>query len=653
MADCSAAGTTIDRAARAVIGGTTTSSSIFGHASMFPATAAATAANTVFLPTMSPDHLVVPSESQGHQMPSIDIVPLTSVHETRHRNQQHLSNTKTIIDINRNSEPGLVPSSDMMIYSAAVTRNQSVQLQQHQQQHQAMMTMHQQQQQYQHAMMMMQQQQQFQIRQHHQLEQSKLELETKITQQKLKQQKDIEDNWHRGLEEEFFQEARDISDDVVFNDDIVNNIDGAGADGASIEELAAAWAEAEDEYDNTLLNHEYEEEQQQWQDQYAHEMNNELLNETDYANMLQGNGGDLSLTNREDNHITSPYEFANIIGDGDFDVADAISNTSEKKNYMKDGMKQFQEGNLKVAIASFEMELQLNNMDNATAWRMLGKCHAENDQDLEAIQSLEAAVDRDPFCPETLLALGVSYVNELNHERALDNMKAWLTHNSKYAGMDFITNINNNNIITKENDIYGAASSSSLASATVSTTEVEAEAAVNVATESHRNTKESAFDEVKQMLLAALEFDPTDAGDIYEVLGVIYNVIKDYDKAVESFRKALEIRPDDYQLWNKLGATLANGSQSDQALPMYHQSLKIKPRYARAWLNMAISHSNLQDHDEAARCYLQTLSLNPGATHCWTYLRMSLSSQERWDCLPLVFERNLSGFQKHFDFVLY
>ena len=68
---------------------------------------------------------------------------------------------------------------------------------------------------------------------------------------------------------------------------------------------------------------------------------------------------------------------------------------------------------------------------------------------------------------------------------------------------------------------------------------------------------------------------------------------------------------------------------------------------------MAISHSNLQNHDEAARCYLQTLSLNPAATHCWTYLRMSLSSNERWDLLPLVFERNLSGFQEHFDFVLY
>jgi len=272
------------------------------------------------------------------------------------------------------------------------------------------------------------------------------------------------------------------------------------------------------------------------------------------------------------------------------------------------------------------MELQVKNPDNATAWRMLGRCHAENDQDPEAIKCLEAAVDRDPYSPEALLALGVSYVNELNHERALENMKAWFTHNPKYAGME---------LPNTQDDIYGAAGTR--------------EDTAKIAT----SGRELAFQEVKHMLEAALEFDPTDAGDVHEALGVIYNVIKDYDAAAESFRKAIEARPNDYQLWNKLGATLANGNQSDQALPAYHQALQIKPKYARAWLNMAISHSNLQDHDEAARCYLQTLSLNPEATHCWTYLRMALSSKERWDLLPLVFSRDLAGFQQHFDFVLY
>jgi peroxin-5 len=258
---------------------------------------------------------------------------------------------------------------------------------------------------------------------------------------------------------------------------------------------------------------------------------------------------------------------------------------------------------------------------------LLGRCHAENDQDPEAIKCLEAAVDRDPYSPETLLALGVSYVNELNHERALENMKAWFTHNPKYAGMELPSN---------QDDIYGAA-----------TTDGEVEKTT------YSSAREAAFQEVKEMLQTALEFDPADAADVHEALGVIYNVIKDYDAAAESFRKALESRPDDYQLWNKLGATLANGSQSDQALPAYHKALSIKPKYARAWLNMAISHSNLQDHNEAARCYLQTLSLNPAASHCWTYLRMSLSSKERWDLLPLVFSRDLAGFQQHFDFVLY
>ena len=638
MADCSAAGTTIDRVARAVIGGATSNGvtsnhvgALFGHASMYPATAGGVAAANVCMPMVSPDHLIMPYNANTTAAAAAAAASTTitqSQVQMNHQYQQRSINTTGL---------GLLsgPSSAMMMHPASAAQMQHHHQQQHQRQ--AMIAMHQQQQQQQHqAMMMMQQQQQQQQFQQQQQIRHQQQLETTINQQQkqLQKQSPIEDDWHQGLEKEYVQEAAH----------------GVNMDKDGIEELAAAWAEAEADYDNVLLDHE---QQQDRQEQYARDMNNELLDEADYANLWQGNNGDTSLTdqyNSNNNNITRPYEFVNTI---DVDATNAAA-TSNNKNYMEEGMKQFQEGNLKDAIVSFEMELQHHNADNSTAWRMLGNCHAENDQDPEAIQCLEAAVDRDPFCPEALLALGVSYVNELNHERALDNMKAWLTHNPKYAGMDF-TNINSssnydNTITTEDDDIYGAGASSSVKAAT----KVDAEAtAVDVATESHRNTKESAFNEVKSMLLSALEFNPTDAGDIYEALGVIYNVSKDYDKAVESFRMALEIRPNDYQLWNKLGATLANGSQSDQALPTYHQSLKIKPKYARAWLNMAISHSNLQDHDEAARCYLQTLSLNPDATHCWTYLRMSLSSQERWDLLPLVFERNLSGFQNHFDFVLY
>jgi len=85
----------------------------------------------------------------------------------------------------------------------------------------------------------------------------------------------------------------------------------------------------------------------------------------------------------------------------------------------------FKAGLTNDAILAFEAVVQLEK-EHAEAWRLLGECHAEHDQDDKAIICLEKSAECDAYNLPTLLALGACYVNELDSERALSNLKAWV-----------------------------------------------------------------------------------------------------------------------------------------------------------------------------------------------------------------------------------
>ncbi|ESQ42806.1 hypothetical protein EUTSA_v10012791mg [Eutrema salsugineum] len=266
---------------------------------------------------------------------------------------------------------------------------------------------------------------------------------------------------------------------------------------------------------------------------------------------------------------------------------------------MKEGQDLFRKGLLSEAALALEAEV-MKNPENAEGWRLLGVTHAENDDDQQAIAAMMRAQEADPSNLEVLLALGVSHTNELEQATALKYLYGWLRNHPKYG-----------TIAPPElaDSLYHA--------------------------------------DIARLFTDASQMNPEDA-DVHIVLGVLYNLSREFDRAITSFQTALKLKPNDYSLWNKLGATQANSVQSADAISAYQQALDLKPNYVRAWANMGISYANQGMYKESIPYYVRALAMNPKADNAWQYLRLSLSCASRQDLIEACESRNLDLLQKEF-----
>ncbi|XP_047442081.1 PEX5-related protein isoform X2 [Mugil cephalus] len=282
-------------------------------------------------------------------------------------------------------------------------------------------------------------------------------------------------------------------------------------------------------------------------------------------------------------------------------------------NAFEEGLKKSREGDLPNAVLLLEAAV-LQDPHDSEAWQVLGTTQAENENEQAAIVSLQRCLELHPNNLPALMALAVSLTNTGMRHDACEALLRWMRHNPKYK-----------NLLKSKSHLMGSPNSQRRMSQAPNTGRPES----------------SLLPEVKELFLEAVQHNSDSVDpDLQTGLGVLYNLSGEFNKAVEAFNTALSVRPEDYLLWNRLGATLANGDRSEEAVEAYTRALELQPGFIRSRYNLGISCINLGAHREAASNFLTALSLQRKSRsrqqshqvmsgNIWAALRIALSMMDQ------------------------
>lgn len=108
----------------------------------------------------------------------------------------------------------------------------------------------------------------------------------------------------------------------------------------------------------------------------------------------------------------------------------------------------------------------------------------------------------------------------------------------------------------------------------------------------------------------AISLRPNQA-DAYNNMGVVLKQKGNFDEAIKLHQKAISLRPDYAEAYNNLGNNFKDKKMSDKAIQAYEKAIYIKPNYAQAYNNLGSTFRDQGKFPEAINACKKAISIKP------------------------------------------
>ena len=127
----------------------------------------------------------------------------------------------------------------------------------------------------------------------------------------------------------------------------------------------------------------------------------------------------------------------------------------------------------------------------------------------------------------------------------------------------------------------------------------------------------------------AIELNP-DLADAYFNRGVVYHNLKQWQKALADYDKAIELNPDLADAYYNRGVTYDNLKQWQKAIADYNQAIELDPNYTDAYYNRGYVYHNLKQWQKAIADYNKAIELNPNLADTYVSRGYAYADLKKW-----------------------